>query len=68
MPPLLLPQNLFRTISKWLAKMVQSHRPLQPGLQLSSVLSYYTETGQQMIQLSLPGLGNYSNFNFLRVP
>jgi hypothetical protein len=43
-------------------KMVQPHRLFQPGLQLSPALAHHTETGQQMIPIALPRLGQYSNF------
>ena len=55
-------KSTYRTISKLLAEMVQPHRILQLGLQISLALSHYTETGQQMAQLALPGLDHYPNF------
>jgi hypothetical protein len=39
-----------------------SFRTIQPRLQLSPALPYHTDTGQQMLQLTLPGLGQYPNF------
>lgn len=63
MPLLQFPQNsTSRTTSELLAEMVKPHELHQPGLQISSILSHYTETRQQMIKLALPGLEHYPNF------
>ena len=51
-----------QNIVKALAEMVQPHRLLQPGLQLSLALFYCTKTGQQMTQGTYLGLDHYPKF------
>ena len=41
-----LDYKLLSTNSRWVAEMVQSHRLLYAGPEISPALSHYTETGQ----------------------
>lgn len=52
-----------RTTSKWLAQMGQPQSLFQSGLPLSPALSYPIETGQQITQPALPGLGQCKDYN-----
>ena len=58
--------ELSRTTSKQLVTIVQPHRPLHPGLQLSSVFRHHTECGQPVLQLAF--LGRDHSLHCLRAP